>query len=37
MIVMRDGRVMDRVVGAVPKTELTVRLMPYLLRHRTAE
>ena len=36
MIVMRDGRVMDRVVGAVPKTDLTVRLMPYLLRRQTA-
>jgi len=32
MIVIRDGRVVDRVVGAVPKTDLTVRLMPYLLR-----
>jgi thioredoxin 2 len=32
LVVIRDGRVVDRVVGAVPKTDLTVRLMPYLLR-----
>jgi len=34
MIVIRDGRMVDRVVGAVPKTDLTVRLMPYLLRRQ---
>jgi thioredoxin 2 len=32
MVVIRDGRMMDRVVGAVPKGDLTARLMPYLLR-----
>lgn len=32
MLVIRDGRVVDRVVGAMPKPDLTARLMPYLLR-----
>jgi thioredoxin 2 len=32
MVVLRGGRVVDRVVGALPKSELTVRLTPYLLR-----
>jgi thioredoxin 2 len=32
LLVMRDGRVVDRVVGAMPKSALTVRLTPYLLR-----
>jgi thioredoxin 2 len=32
LVVIRDGRVMDRVVGAVQKGDLTARLMPYLLR-----
>ncbi len=34
MIVIRDGRMVDRVVGAVPKGDLTARLMPYLLRRQ---
>ena len=33
MIVLRGGRVMDRVVGAMPKSQLAIRLTPYLLRH----
>ena len=33
MVILRDGRVVDRVVGAMPKSDLTVRLTPYLLRH----
>ena len=36
MVVMRDGRMMDRVIGAVPKSDLTARLMPYLLRRQPA-
>jgi thioredoxin 2 len=32
LVIMRDGRVVDRVVGAIPKSEMTYRLVPYLLR-----
>lgn len=32
MVVLRDGRVVDRIVGALPKSQLTVRLTPFLLR-----
>jgi thioredoxin 2 len=32
LIVMRDGRVVDRIVGAMPKSPLTIRLTPHLLR-----
>jgi thioredoxin 2 len=32
LVVLREGRVLDRIVGAMPKSELTVRLTPYLLR-----
>jgi thioredoxin 2 len=32
LVVMRNGRVGDRIVGAVPKSQLTVRLTPYLMR-----
>ena len=32
LVVMRDGRVVDRVVGAMPKADLTVRLTPWLMR-----
>ena len=32
LVVLRDGRVVDRIVGALPKAELTVRLTPHLLR-----
>jgi len=32
MVVMKDGRVVDRVVGAMPKPALTARLTPYLIR-----
>jgi thioredoxin 2 len=32
LVVIKNGRVVDRIVGAVPKGQLTVRLTPYLLR-----
>jgi thioredoxin 2 len=32
LVVLRDGREVDRVVGAMPKPELTARLLPQLLR-----
>ncbi len=32
LVVLRDGREVDRVVGAMPKPDLTARLTPHLLR-----
>jgi thioredoxin 2 len=32
MVVIKDGRVVDRIVGAMPKGQLTVRLSPHLSR-----
>ena len=32
LIVIRNGRVVDRIVGALPKSDLSVRLSPHLLR-----
>lgn len=32
LIVLRNGRVVDRVVGALPKSQLVIQLMPHLLR-----
>ncbi len=32
MVVIKDGRVVDRIVGAMPKSQLTIRLTPHLLR-----
>ena len=32
LVVMRNGRVVARIVGALPKCQLTVRLTPYLMR-----
>lgn len=32
LVVLRDGRVVDRVVGALPKSQLVMQLMPHLLR-----
>jgi len=32
MVVLKDGRVVDRIVGAMPKGALSVRLSPHLLR-----
>jgi thioredoxin 2 len=32
MVVVRDGRVVDRFQGAMPKGDLTIRLTPHLLR-----
>jgi len=32
LIVIKNGRVVDRIVGAMPKGQLTIRLTPYLLR-----
>jgi thioredoxin 2 len=32
MIVIKNGRVVDRIVGAVPMSDLKMRLFPYLMR-----
>ena len=32
LVVLKDGRVVDRIVGALPKSQLTVRLTPHMLR-----
>ena len=32
MVVIKNGRVVDRIVGAMPKGQLTIRLTPNLLR-----
>lgn len=32
LVVLRDGREVDRIVGALPKPQLTVQLTPHLLR-----
>jgi thioredoxin 2 len=32
LVVLRGGRVVDRIVGALPKSQLTVRLTPFLMR-----
>ena len=32
LLVLRNGRVVDRYVGALPKSDLTIRLTPHLLR-----
>jgi thioredoxin 2 len=32
LLVFRDGRLVDRIVGAMPKPDLTARLLPYLLQ-----
>ena len=32
LVVIRAGRVVDRIVGALPRTDLTVRLTPHLIR-----
>lgn len=32
MVVMRDGNVVDRIVGAMPKPALAARLTPHLLK-----
>jgi thioredoxin 2 len=32
MVVIKSGRVVDRIVGAMPKSALTIRLTPHLLR-----
>ncbi len=32
LVVIRDGRPVDRIVGAMPKPDLVARLLPYLLR-----
>ena len=32
LVVLRDGRVVDRIVGALPKEQLTIRLTPYLIK-----
>lgn len=32
LVVLKDGRVVDRIVGAMPKRDLSVRLTPHLLK-----
>jgi thioredoxin 2 len=32
LVVLRGGRVVERIVGALPKRDLTIRLTPHLLR-----
>ena len=32
LVVLRDGRVVDRIVGAMPKDQLTIRLTPFLMK-----
>ena len=32
LVVLRDGRVVDRIVGALPKDQLTARLVPHLMK-----
>ena len=32
LVVLKDGRPVDRIVGAMPKSQLSVRLTPHLLR-----
>ena len=32
LVVLRGGRVVDRIVGALPMSELKMRLFPYLMR-----
>jgi thioredoxin 2 len=34
LVVLKDGRVVDRIVGVLPKSELTIRLTPFLLRSK---
>jgi hypothetical protein len=31
MVVLRDGRAVDRIVGAMPKPDLSARLLPHVL------
>jgi thioredoxin 2 len=33
MVVMKNGRVVDRIVGAMPKGQLSIRLTPHLMRN----
>lgn len=35
LLVLRDGRVVDRIVGALPKLDLVIRLTPNLIRRGT--
>jgi thioredoxin 2 len=37
IVVLRDGKVVDRIVGAMPKPELSARLFPYLLKREPAK
>lgn len=32
MVVLRDGRAVDRIVGAMPKPDLSARLLPHVLK-----
>jgi thioredoxin 2 len=35
LVVLKGGRQVDRIVGAMPKSQLAIRLTPYLLRTST--
>lgn len=37
MLVMRDGKVVDRIVGALPKPDLSARLQPHLKPPRSPQ
>ncbi len=34
LVILKDGRTVDRVVGALPKSQLAVRLTPHLIRSK---
>jgi thioredoxin 2 len=36
LLVLRDGRVVERIVGALPKEQLTARVLPHLDRPRSS-
>ena len=31
-VIVKDGRIVDRIVGALPQSDLKMRLFPYLMR-----
>ncbi len=37
LVVLKDGRTVDRIVGALPKSQLAIRLTPHLLRTMPSE
>jgi thioredoxin 2 len=36
LVVLQNGREVDRIIGALPKSELTVKISPYLIRRPAA-